>query len=54
MASLRAPDAGVSIELDGDASSRSPQKLVTRMKAFSLPKDDVDALVAYLSSLKKK
>ena len=24
------------------------------MKAFTLPKDDVDALVAYLSSLKKK
>jgi hypothetical protein len=24
------------------------------MKAYALPKDDVDALVAYLSTLKKK
>lgn len=29
-------------------ASRKPE-----MKAYSLPKDDVDALVAYLSSLKK-
>ena len=31
------------------ASARKPE-----MKAFDLPKSDVDALVAYLSAMKKK
>ena len=33
------------------AKTKAPRK--PEMKAYSLPKDDVDALVAYLSSLKK-
>ena len=39
-----------------DAKGMTAKMKTTRkpeMKAFSLPKDDVDALVAYLSSLKK-
>ena len=40
-----------------DAKSMTAKTKATRkpeMKAFTLPKDDVDALVAYLSGLKKK
>ncbi len=40
-----------------DANAMTAKTGATRkpaMKQFSLPKDDVDALVAYLSSLKKK
>jgi mono/diheme cytochrome c family protein len=40
-----------------DAKGMTAKTKATRkpeMKAFSLPKDDVDALVAYLSSQKKK
>ncbi len=33
------------------AKTKAPRK--PEMKAYSLPKDDVDALVAYLSGLKK-
>jgi hypothetical protein len=33
------------------AKSKATRK--PEMKAYTLPKDDVDALVAYLSSLKK-
>jgi len=33
------------------AKTKAPRK--PEMKAYSLPKDDVDALVAYLSTLKK-
>jgi mono/diheme cytochrome c family protein len=39
-----------------DAKGMTAKTKATRkpeMKAYSLPKDDVDALVAYLSSLKK-
>jgi mono/diheme cytochrome c family protein len=39
-----------------DAKGMTAKMKTTRkpeMKAYSLPKDDVDALVAYLSSLKK-
>jgi mono/diheme cytochrome c family protein len=39
-----------------DAKGMSAKTKATRkpeMKAYSLPKDDVDALVAYLSTLKK-
>ena len=39
-----------------DAKGMTAKTKATRkpeMKAFSLPKDDVDALVAYLSTLKK-
>jgi mono/diheme cytochrome c family protein len=39
-----------------DAKGMTAKTKPTRkpeMKAFSLPKDDVDALVAYLSTLKK-
>lgn len=39
-----------------DAKGMTARTKATRkpeMKAYSLPKDDVDALVAYLSSLKK-
>lgn len=39
-----------------DAKSMTAKTKATRkpeMKAYSLPKDDVDALVAYLASLKK-
>jgi mono/diheme cytochrome c family protein len=39
-----------------DAKAMTAKTKATRkpeMKAYSLPKDDVDALVAYLSSLKK-
>ncbi len=34
------------------AKSKAPRKPV--MKAYSLPREDVDALVAYLSAMKKK
>lgn len=34
------------------AKTKAPRK--PEMKAFSLPKEDVDGLVAYLSALKKK
>jgi mono/diheme cytochrome c family protein len=34
------------------AKTKSPRK--PEMKAYTLPKEDVDGLVAYLSSLKKK
>ena len=34
------------------AKTKSPRK--PEMKAFDLPKSDVDALVAYLSAMKKK
>jgi mono/diheme cytochrome c family protein len=40
-----------------DAKGMTAKTKATRkpdMKEFSLPKDEVDALVAYLSSLKKK
>jgi len=40
-----------------DAKGMTAKSKATRtpaMKAFSLPKDDVDALVAYLGTLKKK
>jgi len=40
-----------------DAKGMTAKTKATRkpeMKAYSLPKDDVDALVAYLSTLKKK
>lgn len=40
-----------------DAKGMTAKAKATRtpaMKAYTLPKDDVDALVAYLSSLKKK
>jgi len=34
------------------AKTKAPRK--PEMKAFTLPKEDVDALVAYLSTMKKK
>jgi predicted CxxxxCH...CXXCH cytochrome family protein len=40
-----------------DANAMTAKTKATRkpaMKQFALPKDDVDALVAYLSSIKKK
>ena len=34
------------------AKTKAPRK--PEMKAYTLPKDEVDALVAYLSAMKKK